>query len=99
MKTTFLPLLLALGVALPAWAQTAPSFTDGEIRKVDKDAKKLTIKHAEIKSLEMPPMTMVFQVKDAAWLDKWKAGDKVQFAVEKSAGGGYVVTLIQAAQP
>ena len=39
--------------------------TDGEVRKVDKDAKKITLKHGEIKNLDMPPMTMVFQVKDA----------------------------------
>jgi Cu(I)/Ag(I) efflux system periplasmic protein CusF len=38
--------------------------TDGEIRKVDLEAMKITIQHSEIKNLEMPGMTMVFQVKD-----------------------------------
>lgn len=80
----------------PKATQTIPSteMVDGEIRKVDKDAKKITIKHAEIKSLDMPPMTMVFQVKDPALLDKVKAGDKVKFSVEKS-GGAMLVTEIQ----
>jgi Cu/Ag efflux protein CusF len=77
-------------------AASAAGMAEGEIRKVDKDAKKLTIKHGEIKSIDMPPMTMVFQVKDAAMLDKLKAGDKVRFAVEKTASG-YVVTEIQPA--
>lgn len=68
--------------------------TAGEIRKVDKEAKKITIKHAAIKNLEMPPMTMVFQVKEEALLNQVKQGDKVQFAAEKIEGA-FVVTAIQ----
>ena len=71
--------------------------TDGEVRKVDKDAGKITLKHGPIKSLDMPPMTMVFQVKDRAFLDKVKAGDKVKFAAEEKSGA-YVVTSIEAAK-
>jgi Cu/Ag efflux protein CusF len=70
---------------------------DGEVRKVDKEAGKLTLKHGEIKNLDMPGMTMVFQVKEPALLDKVKVGDKVKFRAEK-AGSGYVVTLIEAAK-
>jgi len=96
--------LLALVIAAPGFAQTkagdaAANSTNGEIRKVDKDAKKVTIKHGEIKHLDMPPMTMVFQVKDTALLDKVKAGDKISFAVEKGAGGAFMVTDIQPAKP
>jgi Cu(I)/Ag(I) efflux system protein CusF len=76
-------------------AANAADMSDGEVRKVDKDARKLTLKHGEIKNLDMPPMTMVFQVQDAALLDKVKAGDKVKFRAEKSASG-YVVTAIEA---
>ncbi len=75
----------------------ATDMTEGEIRKVDKDAKKLTIKHGEIKNLEMPAMTMVFQVKDPALLDKVQTGDKIRFKVEKS-GNAFVVTDIQSAR-
>ena len=71
--------------------------TDGEVRKVDVDYKKITIKHGEIKNLDMPGMTMVFGVKDAALLDNIKAGDKVKFSAEKS-GGAIVVTDIQLAK-
>jgi len=73
---------------------TAADMTEGEIRKVDKDTKKITIKHGEIKNLDMPGMTMLFQVKDPAMLDVIKPGDKVKFRAEK-VGGGIVVTEIQ----
>lgn len=70
------------------------SLTDGEIRKVDKEAGKLTIRHGEIKHLEMPPMTMVFVVKDKAMLDKVKAGDKVRFTAMHE-NGQMIVTDLQ----
>jgi Cu/Ag efflux protein CusF len=78
-------------------AQPTGAMAEGEVRKVDKDAKKITIKHGEIKNLDMPPMTMVFQVEDAALLDRFKSGDKVKFAAEK-VGGAYTVTAIDKAQ-
>jgi Cu(I)/Ag(I) efflux system protein CusF len=71
--------------------------TEGEVRKVDKPAKKLTIRHGPIQNLDMPPMTMVFQVTDTALLDKVKAGDKIRFSAEKQ-GGAYVVTHVEQAQ-
>lgn len=71
----------------------AADMTDGEIRKVDKENKKITIKHGELKSLDMPGMTMVFQVKNPVVLDQVKVGDKVKFTAEKS-GGAFVVTEI-----
>ena len=84
----------------PAATATAPAadeMADAEVRKVDKDAAKLTLKHGEIKSLEMPPMTMVFNVKDKAMLDRVKAGDKVRFKAVNEAGK-YTVTEIHATQ-
>ena len=98
---------LAAVLALPVagMAQQAPdhaahhpagALSDGEVRKVDKDAKKITIKHGPLANLDMPPMTMVFQVKDPAMLDKVKAGDKVKFEAEK-VGGAFTVTRIEPA--
>lgn len=84
---------VALAVSLPALAQSA----DGEVRRIDKAAKKITLKHGEIKSLDMPAMTMAYQVKDAALLDKVKEGDKVRFTADK-VGGTYTVTSIEAAR-
>ncbi|RTL45504.1 MAG: copper-binding protein [Burkholderiales bacterium] len=77
-----------------AMQMPAGAMTDGEVRKVDKDNKKITLKHGEIKNLDMPGMTMVFAVKDPAMLDMVKPGDKVMFKAEKS-GGALVVTEIQ----
>jgi len=78
---------------------SAPSgaMAEGEVRRVDKDAKKITIKHGPLEKLDMPAMTMVFQVKDPALLDKVKVGDKVKFDAEKIAGG-YAVTKIEPRQ-
>ena len=76
---------------------TAATLADGEVRKVDKDAGKITLKHGPIKSLDMPPMTMVFQVRDRTLLDKVKTGDKVRFTAEEKAGA-YIVTAIEAAK-
>lgn len=84
-------------LSVSAWAQTATDLTDGEIRKVDKAASKITIKHGDIKNLGMPPMTMVFQVRDASLLDKVKAGDVIRFHAESQAGA-YVVTHIDVAK-
>ena len=74
-----------------------PSMTDGEVRRIDKDAGKITIKHGEIKHMDMPGMTMVFTAKDKSLLSNVKPGDKVKFMVVNE-GGKMVVTDIQPAQ-
>ncbi len=80
-----------------AAAGEAAALTDGEVRKVDKEAKKLTIRHGPITNLDMPAMTMVFQVNDAALLDAVKSGDKIRFHAEK-VGGAYLVTRVEPAK-
>ena len=80
--------------AATATATATADLTDAEVRKVDIEAGKITLKHAEIKSLDMPAMTMVFVVKDKAMLDKLKVGDKVKFKAINDAGK-YTVTEIQ----
>lgn len=97
-----------LGVASLSFAQTTPPapvgaqasavpMVDGEVRKIDKDQAKITLKHGPISNLEMPGMTMVFRVKDPAMLDKVKEGDKVRFTANK-VGGYITVTSIEPAQ-
>ena len=83
----------------PATTNTAASapLAEGEVRKVDKDAKKITLRHGPIPNLDMPAMSMVFQVKDPALLDQVKTGDKIRFSAEK-VGGQYVVTRIEPAR-
>jgi Cu(I)/Ag(I) efflux system protein CusF len=105
--------VLFAAIASPAWAAsdkvtnganstlmaqaTTADMTDGEVRKVDKEAGKLTLRHGEIKNLDMPPMTMVFIVKDKAMLDTLKAGDKIRFKAINDAGK-FTVTEMQMAQ-
>ena len=79
----------AAGAAAPA-----SDMTDGEVRKIDMEAGKVTLKHGDIKNLDMPAMTMVFVVKDKTMLDKLKAGDKVKFKAINDAGK-FTVTEIQ----
>ena len=93
--------LFALSHTQPAAAATpgttqlsAAEMTGGEVLKIDKENKKITLKHGEIKNLEMPGMTMAFQVKAPAMLDTVKTGDKVMFKAEK-ANGSLVVTKLQ----
>lgn len=77
----------------PAATATATDMTDAEVRKVDLDTQKITLKHGEIKNLGMPPMTMVFRVKDPAMLNAVKAGDKVKFSADRVNGVFTVLTL------
>jgi Cu(I)/Ag(I) efflux system protein CusF len=97
MKHIAISVLLTLASAI-AWAQSAgpaaKEMADAEIRKIDKEAKKITLKHGPIKNLDMPGMTMVFQVRDPVLLDKLAklaVGDKIKFSAEQQQGA-YVVT-------
>jgi Cu(I)/Ag(I) efflux system periplasmic protein CusF len=92
-------LLIALTTALflaPA-AHSNDELFDGEVRKVDKDAKKITIKHGPMPKLDMPAHTMVFQVKDPVLLERVKPGDRIRFEAEK-IGGAFLLTKIEAAK-
>jgi uncharacterized cupredoxin-like copper-binding protein/Cu/Ag efflux protein CusF len=91
------PVALAQATQSGAAPPESGEIADGEVRKIDKEAKKITLRHGPIKSLDMPSMTMVFQVRDPALLDAVKAGDKVRFRAERS-GGAMVVTSIESAR-
>ena len=102
----FAPLLAAALLATaPAFAAShapaadtaAGALSEGEVRKVDKGSGKMTIKHGPIPNLEMPPMTMVFRVKEPAMLEQVKAGDAIRFKAEK-IGGNYTVTELKPAK-
>lgn len=74
-------------------AQASAAFTDGEVKKVDKDSGKITIKHGPLARLDMPAMTMVFRVADPKMLDQVKAGDKIRFDADKVNGALTIVAL------
>ncbi len=77
-------LLLSAGIA---FAQA--STVNGEVKKIDEAAGKITLKHGPIKNLDMEEdgMTMVFRVQDPAMLKQVKVGDKVKFEAERAAAG------------
>jgi Cu(I)/Ag(I) efflux system periplasmic protein CusF len=95
-QTVTSPTSAAVAPAAPATSapMAAKGMTEGEVRKVDKEAKKVTLKHGPIKNLDMPGMTMVFQVRDAALFDKLTAGDKIMFTAEQLQGA-FVVTGVE----
>lgn len=64
---------------------------DGEVRKVDKSAGKITLKHGPLPNLGMGAMTMVFRAKDPALLDQLKTGDRIRFRAE-SVNGALTIT-------
>jgi Cu(I)/Ag(I) efflux system periplasmic protein CusF len=93
-ETTSKPAPATADAATGASNSAATEATVAEVKKIDRDAKKITLKHEEIKSLDMPPMTMVFHAKDSALFDGLKPGDKVKFRAEKSKSG-YSVSSIE----
>ena len=67
------------------------ALADGEVKKVDKESGKITLSHGPLPNLGMPAMTMVFRVKDAAWLDAFKPGMKIRFQAETLDGALTIV--------
>ena len=84
------------GHGAPAAAAAAPAadWAQAEVRRIDAANGRLTLRHGDIPSLQMPPMTMVFQVREAAMLGSVKVGDRVRFRAV-SEGGKYIVTEIE----
>ena len=82
--------------AAPTAGSQSGAMAEGEVRKVDKEAKKITVRHGPLADLDMPAMTMVFQVDDAAMLDAVKTGDKIKFKAEK-VGGAFKIVKIEPA--
>jgi Cu(I)/Ag(I) efflux system periplasmic protein CusF len=97
MKTSHLAAAFTLAISSLAWGTTHDSsraWTQGEVRKVDKAAGKITLKHEAIREPQMPPMTMSFGVSQPEMLERVKQGDAVRFKVDK-VGSGYTVTSIE----
>lgn len=74
-------------------ALAQPALTTAEVTKLDKPGGRITLKHGEIKNLDMPPMTMVFRVADPKLLEGVNVGDRVRFAADK-LNGQYTVTVL-----
>ena len=77
-----------------AAAAASSALTDGEVRKVDQAAGKVTIKHGPMPKFDMPAMTMVYRVKDKAVLEGLKPGDRIKFDVD-GAGSEFTVLRLE----
>lgn len=94
LKKSLSVLTLGLGLGLMGAASVHAQAVDGEVRKVDTDAGKITVRHGEIKNLDMPPMQMSFRVSDPTWLQAVQVGDKIRFTADK-VNGQYTITSLE----
>ncbi|MFN9526727.1 MAG: copper-binding protein [Pseudomonadaceae bacterium] len=94
MKKPLLIVALAALFSLPLQAADPAPLSQGEVRKVDAAAQKITLRHGPIASIGMPPMTMVFEVENVELLEGVSAGEKVKFQVQQQ-GNRYIVTELQ----
>lgn len=86
---------LASALTLPTLAATdGPGYTTGEVRKIDTEQSKLTLKHGPIENLGMPAMTMVFRLKGATLPPALKVGDAVRFKAEAVDGTLTITELV-----
>ncbi|MDN5250316.1 copper-binding protein [Betaproteobacteria bacterium LSUCC0117] len=89
--------LAATAVLLATSYAQAGDMTNGVVKRVDTANGKLTIKHEEIVNLDMPGMTMVFDLKDKTAAGRFVPGDAVKFSVELE-GNTMVITQIEASK-
>ena len=75
----------------------ATKMVDGQVKKIDKAAGKVTLKHGPIKDLDMDAMTMVFRAGDPAMLKGLKAGARIKFDADR-VNGQITVTKLQQAK-
>lgn len=86
-------LLIGTAGAFAQPAGTLPT-VDGEVRKIDPDAQKITLRHGEIPNIDMGAMTMVFRVRETALLQQVKVGDKVSFTADRIDGALTVMSMV-----
>ena len=99
--------LVFAALSAPAFAQSGMKGMDmktetagaahkasGVVTRVDPAKSKVTIKHGPVQSLNWPPMTMAFTVKDKAMLEKLRKDQKVDFEFVQQ-GKDYVVTSVK----
>ena len=93
MKNALKTLIASAAAVLIATSAMAVDYTKGVVKKVDTDAKKVTIIHEELKNLGMPAMTMVFRTKDDAMLAMLSEGQQIEFVADRVKGKLTVIEL------
>lgn len=86
LKFTSKTVLVAAAAALLTATAFATEYTKGVVQKIDEKSGKVTVKHEELKNLEMPAMTMVFRVSDDQMLQQLEAGDDIEFVAQRIKG-------------
>ena len=79
LKKAALNMMIFIGTAGLGASAFAQAMAEGVVRRIDLDNKKITIRHGEIKALDMPPMTMVFVAKQPELLKNLVPGDEIRF--------------------
>jgi Cu(I)/Ag(I) efflux system protein CusF len=77
-------------MAMPVSTVANAAMGEGLVKKIDKTKGSVTLAHGALPN-GMPPMTMAYKVKNVAWLDKMKVGQKIRFATDPADGGMTVV--------
>lgn len=94
-KKSLVRALAVASLALPVSLFAAADLSEGTVKKIDMPSQRVMLAHGPIANIGMPPMTMMFKVKEAAMLKKLKDGDKVRFRVEE-IGNDYTIVRIEA---
>lgn len=94
LKKAALSMMIFIGTAGLGASAFAQAMAEGVVRRIDLDNKKITIRHGEIKALDMPPMTMVFVAKQPELLKNLAPGDEIKFEAFDT-NGQYSVGKIQ----
>jgi Cu/Ag efflux protein CusF len=86
-------LLATVALLAVSGLAAAQALVAGEVKKIDKPAGRITLKHSEIKAFDMPGMTGAYKVQDPSMLDKVQVGDRVQFSLDR-VNSVYTITKI-----
>lgn len=85
-------LLSPVAVYSVAQAQSPEAKASGEVRRIDAEAGKITLKHGNIDVLQLPAMTLVYRI-EPILLEGIQVGDKVKFTAQR-LNNEYVVIKI-----
>lgn len=86
-------LVTAVSFASAAQSQNETGRGEGEVRRIDREQNKITLKHGPIAEMKMPAMTMVFRVKDPKLLEAVKEGQEIRFTVVRDAGAFWLESV------
>lgn len=98
-RRRFLAAAGACCLFVPAAVAEAPArlslgANEGEVLGVDREAGEIIIRHGPLPELDMPPMSMAFNVADPQFFSKVRKGDRVRFRAGL-VQGRFAITSIE----